>query len=110
MRFGFPILAVLALAACDPSAPDSGAKQTYGDYLKHADSQTTGTTTNGGAGTMVAVPSTNGSGAGAAVASSTGTLSADRPRGDAPAGIKDVHSELEFADNRALISKEQNFD
>lgn len=110
MRFGFPVVAVLALAACNPSVPDSGAKQSYGDYLKHADSQTQGAPMNGTAQVGDVAPSADTAISGSALGSSMGGLSADRPRGDAPAGIKDVHSELEFADNRAMISKEQNFD
>ena len=32
MRFTFPALAVLALAACQPTIPDSGAGVGFGDY------------------------------------------------------------------------------
>lgn len=103
MRWTIPVLAVLALAACEPKVPDSGS---YGAAIR-------GATDGSGADT----------GAQADVGSSAGGpgyLDPNRPRGGAaPAGIANVQSTLEFdangnrvqapQDNRAAISDEQDF-
>lgn len=94
MRWTIPVMASLALAACAPRVPDSGSGQSYGAVMKQATS---------GAGSTT-----------------PGYENPNRPRGgDAPAGIKSVHTELEFdangnpikipKENRAAISDEQNF-
>jgi hypothetical protein len=95
MRWTIPVVASLALAACAPRVPDSGANTSYGAVMKQATGQADSGTT-------------------------AGYENPNRPRGGAaPAGIDPVHSELEFdangkpitipKENRAAISDEQNF-
>lgn len=91
MRWTGPICLMLAVSACGSQGPGAGADQSYSSVMQQA---TAGAASN--------------------------YENPDRPRGgDAPAGIKQVHSELEYDANgklitipkedRAAISDEQSF-
>ncbi len=108
MKRSFPVLGLLALAACAPSVPDSGAGVGFQDY----DSYIRGTTAPPAAAAPPA-PSASFDPAAASAAldraSGTGTAAVpaatpaptpapaadgSRPRGNAPAGIKEESGEM----------------
>jgi hypothetical protein len=117
---GGAILSVLMLAACSPSVPDSGAGVGFQDYNSYIRGAAPGPTP-----VPVTVPPPGGSfdpaAAAAAIDRAQGvatptvtpvpaaaplpTDSADRPRGGAPAGIKEESGEV----SHAGISDEQDF-
>ncbi len=101
MRWTVSVAALLALSACGATMPGSGS---YGAAVRQATADANGV-----------YPGVDSSGAAADT-----TLNPNRPRGGAaPAGIKDVQSNLEYdssgrlvtvpQDNRAAISDEQDF-
>lgn len=85
-------LSVVALAACQPQVPDSGAGfESYGDYMQRRD---------GSSGSVIAGP--------AVTAQPLGSTGA-RPRADTIAGVASVTSEsVHYA--QGGVSDEQNFD
>lgn len=112
MRMVFPVLVAMTLAACSQQAPDSAAGGTYGDYLKQADAGASGQTQPEAPGAQPYNP--------APMANPSNPEDPNRPRGDAPAGIAEAHSNLEYdangklvppvpSVNRASISDEQDF-
>ena len=112
MRMIIPVLAALALAGCSQQVPDSAAGGTYGDYLKRADAGTLGQAQPGDTGAQPNSP--------APMGDASNPEDPNRPRGDAPAGIAEMHSNLEYdangklvppapTENRASISDEQDF-
>jgi hypothetical protein len=120
------LAAVLAVAACSPSVPDSGAGVGFGNYSDYVRQRDLGQTTTGQPQSAVSgqpVFSTDAVGAAIDNAASGGTpttgrvigqnppapyaaTEANRPRGDAPAGIKQESGEMTRA---AAISDEQDF-
>lgn len=116
MRIILPVLASLSLAACAAHGPGAGGQGNYSSYLKtftdNAQTKTASAQPAGSAGTASATATTSGN--------APGYLNPDRPRGgDGFAGIKQVHSELEYGpngklikipkENRAALSNEQSF-
>ncbi|WP_050527298.1 hypothetical protein [Pseudorhodobacter aquimaris] len=120
MRSTKAICVLLALAACAPSVPDSGAGVGFGDYsdyVRQRDTQAVAPL-----GTLPQSPTTfspetaraaidnaeNGTGiqTGRVIGQGSVTPEANRPRGNAPAGIRQESGEMRSGG----ISDEQNFD
>lgn len=107
------LVAVLALAACAPAVPDSGVGfQDYNSYVRNAGPSTGGgSTASAPAGgfnpsaAAAAIDRADGRVPGAAAAPAPVAVSGDRPRGNAPAGIKEESGEMIHAG----ISDENDF-
>lgn len=123
-----PILMLLAfgLAACNPKVPESGAGVGFEDYNSYihnstADIPATQPTTGGvtatapstGFSTDAAASAISAAEAGTTVAAATAapldpaSLSTDRPRGNAPAGIQETTAEMNYVTGG--VSDEQDF-
>lgn len=111
------VLLMLAVAACSPAVPDSGAGvgfENYPEYLRQQDAAAAGRT----AGVTPVNPVFSTEAVGAAIDASDGSAAssgaapidpfAGRPRGNAPAGIREESGEMRAAG--AAISDEQDFD
>lgn len=133
MRAGLLIVALTALAACAPQVPESGVGfQDYNTYLRERELQATPSTSQP---TTLQLPTAPVSGfstdsAAAAIDRADGvtvvpqtaaplplsgtvptaSLEGDRPRGNAPAGIKEETGEMVAVAGAAGISDEQDFD
>lgn len=121
------LIALLALAACAPAVPDSGAGVGFGNYSEYvreresgqlaqarpaAPSQPGFSTERVGAAldnaaTRTAPPSTGPQPGRVIGQAAAEPFAADRPRGDAPAGIKQEGGEMRGS---TKMSDEQNFD
>ncbi len=124
MRAPFLMLLAFVLAACGTKVPESGPGVGFGDYNSVIRNSTNGipATQSGAAGPLTTAPTTQfstdvaASAIAAAEAGTTATgaapldapgLSADRPRGNAPAGIQETTSEMSYVTGG--VSDEQDF-
>lgn len=120
MRLALAALSALMMTACAPEVPDSGAGvgfDSYSDYMRRRDAELSGAMLDapitgpvisteriadtGPAGVTPATPP--------ATAAPSGTLAADRPRGDTIAGVRQQSGEMVHSASPG-ISDEQNFD
>ncbi len=120
-RFALFLVAAPLLAACQPSVPDSGAGvgfQDYNSYIRNSSAPPPAAAAapapaapSGGfnpAAASAAIDRASGVNTPAPAPVASGTLDPNRPRGDAPAGIKTESGEVANA-GHAGISDEQDF-
>ena len=116
-RLALTALCLTALAACQPEVPDSARGvgfESYSDYMRRRDGQLAGTTQPMAGGPAISTETVTAAPIGAplpmatapaAAAPVTGAIIGERPRGDAPAGIKTESGEVAHSG----ISDEQEF-
>ncbi len=111
-----PVFGLLALAACAPSVPDSGAGvgfQDYNSYIRErsAPPPAASAPAAGFDPAAAAAALDRASGSTAAIAPTVPMASGERPRGNAPAGIREESGELIHAGggDHAGISDENDF-
>lgn len=114
-RLALTALCLTALAACQPEVPDSARGvgfESYSDYMRRRDGQLAGSQPMSG-GTAISTETVTAAPIGAPLPTTpmatpgpvTGAVIGDRPRGDAPAGIKVESGEVAHSG----ISDEQEF-